>query len=128
MKTISDPNRLRILLSLMNKELCICQLMGILDLSQSLISKHMSILFKVDLVRSRKQGKLAYYSMNKDIPKSWTKILNTLSEILKEDEQVTYDQKSLNLCFEALKDQTEPCSMDALNKFQKKKKKIIGKR
>jgi ArsR family transcriptional regulator len=99
LKTLSDKNRLRILLSLMNKELCVCQLMGILDLSQSLISKHIAVLYKVNIVSIRKQGKLAYYSISKDLPKNWFKVLSLILESISDDDEIVYDKKSLDLCF-----------------------------
>jgi predicted transcriptional regulator len=43
-KALADPNRVRALVALRNRELCVCQIIELLDLAPSTVSKHMSIL------------------------------------------------------------------------------------
>jgi len=60
-KACSDPNRVRILLALKGHELCVCQLVELVGLATSTVSKHMSILRQAYLVDNRKEGRWAYY-------------------------------------------------------------------
>lgn len=60
-KALAEENRLRILLALNSKELCVCQLIELLELAPSTVSKHMSILRQARLVSGRKEGRWMYY-------------------------------------------------------------------
>ncbi|MFA6001247.1 MAG: metalloregulator ArsR/SmtB family transcription factor [Thermoleophilia bacterium] len=63
LKAAGDPARARILKLLEGRELCVSQLMEILDLSQSTVSGHLSVLKKAGLLKRRKSGRLAYSSL-----------------------------------------------------------------
>lgn len=62
-KALSDPNRVRALMALIDSELCVCQVVELLDLAPSTVSKHMSILKQAGLVESNKNGRWVYYSL-----------------------------------------------------------------
>lgn len=62
-RALSDPNRVRMLLALRPGELCVCQITELLGLAPSTISKHLSILCRAGLVRSRKAGHWVYYRL-----------------------------------------------------------------
>jgi ArsR family transcriptional regulator len=62
-KALSDPNRVRILLALKRKELCVCQITELFDLATSTVSKHLSILQHAGLVHSRKTERWVYYRL-----------------------------------------------------------------
>lgn len=64
LRVISDENRLRILGMLMQRELCVCELMGELGLSQSLVSHHLGMLKNAGLVRDRRDAQWVYYSID----------------------------------------------------------------
>ena len=66
-KALSDPNRVRILLSLRRGELCVCQITELLDLATSTISKHLSILNQAGLILSRKTERWVYYRLPEKI-------------------------------------------------------------
>jgi ArsR family transcriptional regulator, arsenate/arsenite/antimonite-responsive transcriptional repressor len=61
---ISDETRIRILMMLEIRELCVCQITETLDLAPSTISKHLSILENADLISRRKAGRWVYYKLN----------------------------------------------------------------
>ena len=64
-KALSDENRIRILLALNGRtELCVCQLIDMLQLAPSTVSKHLFILRNARLVTGRKQGRWMYYRLN----------------------------------------------------------------
>jgi DNA-binding transcriptional ArsR family regulator len=62
-KALSDEGRVRVLLALRAGELCVCQLIELLDLAPSTVSKHMAILKQAGLVNLRKDGRWAYYRL-----------------------------------------------------------------
>ncbi|WP_456431874.1 ArsR/SmtB family transcription factor [Thermosulfuriphilus sp.] len=62
-KALSDEGRVRILLALRNGELCVCQLIKLLNLAPSTVSKHMTILKQAGLVNLRKDGRWTYYRL-----------------------------------------------------------------
>lgn len=62
-RALADENRVRILLALRDREMCVCQVTAFLDLSPSTTSKHLSILKQARLIESRKKGKWVYYRL-----------------------------------------------------------------
>lgn len=61
MKALADPSRLRIVAALDGRELCLCQLVALLGLATSTVSRHMSILERARLVDARKAGRWTYF-------------------------------------------------------------------
>jgi len=64
LKALADENRLRALRALQSGELCVCQLIALLDLAPSTVSKHLSILRAARLVESRKDGRWLHYRLS----------------------------------------------------------------
>ncbi len=62
-KALSDPTRLRITLLLSQGELCVCDLMEILGMPQSTISRHMARLKSAGVVLDRRVGKWVHYNV-----------------------------------------------------------------
>ncbi len=58
-----DSTRLKIMSALFSGELCVSDLSGLLEMSQSAVSHQLSSLKKAKLVRSRREGKMIYYYM-----------------------------------------------------------------
>ncbi|MDZ4133316.1 MAG: metalloregulator ArsR/SmtB family transcription factor [Dethiobacteria bacterium] len=65
-KAMGEDTRVRILTMLLEGEMCGCELIEELNLSQSAVSHHMKILKQADLVNDRRDGKWTFYSINKD--------------------------------------------------------------
>jgi ArsR family transcriptional regulator, arsenate/arsenite/antimonite-responsive transcriptional repressor len=62
-KALGDPTRLRIVKLLEGGELCVCQLMAVLGMGQSRISRHLSILKEAGLIEDRRAGKWVHYRL-----------------------------------------------------------------
>jgi len=63
-KALSEPVRLRILHLLMKKgELCVCDLVETLGISQSVISRHLAYLRNHDILKARREGLWMYYQL-----------------------------------------------------------------
>ena len=93
-KLLSDGTRLRIILLLAQKELCVCQLSGILDASQPKISKNLSKLRDLNLVFDERREKFIFYRLktNNQV------LIDTVKNILASLEiypQLVLDQKKL---------------------------------
>lgn len=63
-KILSDETRLRIMVLLYHRDLCVCQICGITDISQPNISKHLAKLRDMELVKDEKREQYTYYSLN----------------------------------------------------------------
>ncbi len=63
-KALSDPTRLRILFALDAAEMCVCDISALLEMTQSAISHQLRILKQARLVKSRKEGKMVFYSLS----------------------------------------------------------------
>ncbi len=62
-KALSDENRVRVLKALESGELCVCQIIELLGLAPSTVSKHMSILRQARLVEANKNGRWIYFRL-----------------------------------------------------------------
>ncbi len=65
LKTLSDPNRLRIMCLLLKGERCVCEVDGELGISQQLASHHLNVLKESGLLSLRKEGTSSYYSVER---------------------------------------------------------------
>lgn len=63
-KTIGDPTRIKILYALKERELCVCDLSELLNMSSSAISHQLRVLRDNKLVKFRKEGRSVYYSLD----------------------------------------------------------------
>lgn len=65
-KTLGDPTRIKILYVLSLTEMCVCDIADVLDMTQSAISHQLRVLRTMKLVKFRKEGKSAIYSLDDD--------------------------------------------------------------
>lgn len=63
-RVLGDPTRVKIVFALTHEELCVCDLAFAVGASQSAVSHSLRALRQMDLVRYRKVGKIAYYSLD----------------------------------------------------------------
>ena len=63
-KALGDPTRLQIVTALAQEELCVCDLASLVGVSQSAVSHSLRVLRDLRLVRYRKVGKIAYYTLD----------------------------------------------------------------
>ncbi len=122
LKLLSDPTRLRILMVLGRKELCVCQIMGILEVSQSLVSKNLHLLYTAGFVDERKDGKLVFYSISKNLSDVHSRLINLLTDILKGDTMAAVDMQSLDDC-EKFQKKAGKCDMKTFREFIDRKRK-----
>ncbi|GAB4422083.1 MAG: hypothetical protein OHK0032_17690 [Thermodesulfovibrionales bacterium] len=92
-KAISDGTRVRILKLLETRELCVCQLMAVLEMGQSTVSKHLGILKNAGLVEVRKDWTWSFYKLSKEGMNS--NFLKLLSSVLHDDTLILKDKERL---------------------------------
>jgi len=92
-KSLSDPNRVRVLMFLRGGELCVCQLMEMLGLAPSTVSKHMSILYQAGLVETRKEGRWTYYRLSDSPSPIIQGVLGWIEKSLSKEAQIVADTK-----------------------------------
>lgn len=120
-KLLTDEHRLRILMLLDKKELSVCQLMGIIGASQPLISRNLSLLYKGGFLEERRDGKLRFYSIRKDLPDDRRDVLDLLRIHLKTDMKYKDDLNTLKECSKFQK-KAGRCDMKTLKEFVEWKK------
>ena len=92
-KSLSDRNRVRVLMFLRGGELCVCQLMEMLGLAPSTVSKHMSILYQAGLVETRKEGRWTYYRLSDSPSPIIQGSLGWIEKSLSREAQIVADAK-----------------------------------
>jgi ArsR family transcriptional regulator, arsenate/arsenite/antimonite-responsive transcriptional repressor len=95
-KALADVQRVRILLLLEKGELCVCQVVEVLALAPSTVSKHLSLLSSAGLVEVRKDGRWAYYRLpDWEAGESARPLLQWLAQALRGDQMIEQDARVL---------------------------------
>jgi ArsR family transcriptional regulator len=63
-KVLADETRTKITYLLLNRELCVCDIADILEMSLPAVSHHLRLLRNLRLVKYRRKGKQAFYSLD----------------------------------------------------------------
>lgn len=108
LKALSDPIRLRIVLLLQAEgELCVCDLMAVLGLPQSTVSRHLAYLKRSCWVDTRRDGVWMYYTLSRESCAICKKLLQALKQHAGTLTEATSDRSTLSAL---LKDKTTNCS------------------
>jgi len=94
-KALSEPVRLRILLLLLDKERCVCDLMAVLDLPQSTISRHLAYLKNAGWIKGERRGVWMYYQLTKKTDAFQDQLRRILAASLPHTEQGVADVQRL---------------------------------
>ncbi len=108
-KGLSEPVRVRIIALLYLGELCVCDLMAVLDMPQSTISRHLSYLKRTGWTLSRRKGKWVYYRWNGNAGRLQRDVLDMLPEWLAGNKEFAADRNALAV---HLKNKTEEACSD----------------
>jgi DNA-binding transcriptional ArsR family regulator len=65
-KALGDPTRLKIVLSLLHQEHCVCDIAVLCKQTDSAISHQLRILRTMKILKNRREGKIIYYSIDDD--------------------------------------------------------------
>ena len=78
LKSIADEMRLVILTMLQDGEMCVCEIMEAMPVSQPAVSHHLRVLRQTGLITDRRQGKWIFYSLNPEAIESAASLLDRL--------------------------------------------------
>lgn len=111
-KAMADENRVRALFALREQTLCVCQLVELLELAPSTVSKHMSILKQVRLVEGHKEGRWMFYRLaGEKAPATVCDAIEWLFQAASDNEIIVQDRHRLS---DILKlDREELCRLQA---------------
>jgi len=91
MKALSDPNRVKIIKMLQQKELCVCEMTSLLKLAQPTVSKHLKVLEDAGLAVSWKEGSWVNYRLAAGDDSSYAKAMLALLRNWLDDDDETRD-------------------------------------
>ena len=95
-KALADVNRVRILALLQGRSLCVCQIIAVLGLAPSTVSKHLSILRQGGLLEIEKRGRWIHCRLaDSGAPPVAKQALGWLRTSLKRDKRLEDDGRSL---------------------------------
>ena len=94
-KTFHDPTRLRILALLEQEEMVVQELMSVLDMAQSTVSRHLGILRGAGLLQDRREGTYVYYRFVPPADGEWREAWELSKRALKSDRAMARDQAAL---------------------------------
>ena len=95
-KALSDESRVRALMALQDGELCLCQIIDLMELAPSTISKHMTLLLQAGLVERRKEGRWHFYRLaDKQRPQAADQALAWVTASLAEVPMILEDEERL---------------------------------
>ncbi|PLX45452.1 MAG: transcriptional regulator [Hyphomicrobiales bacterium] len=105
-QALSDETRLRALLLMAEaRELCVCELVEALDVSQPKISRHMGVLRDAGLVGSRRQAQWVFYFINPRLAPWQSRIIEAVIEGRRDSDVARADLRRLD----AMSDRPRPC-------------------
>ena len=106
LKALADETRLRVLNLLVRGELCVCDIMRVLDIPQSNVSRHLARLRVAGFVTARREGVWMHYTL---APPSGTLHQRLLDWLAEEDNEITNGPADLGL-LDQLRGDSELCS------------------
>ena len=95
-KSLEDETRLRIMSLLLDAgELCVCDLITVLQLPQSTVSRHLAILKNAGWLKDRRAGIWIHYSIAQDLNSEQRIVIDALRNILEQDQTAGVDRERL---------------------------------
>jgi len=100
-KTLSDPTRVRLLALLEREELAVQELMAVLGMAQSRVSRHLAILREAGLIEDRRDGTYVFYRLALPAEGGWRETWELVRSSLREDATAARDQAALARALDA---------------------------
>jgi arsenate reductase/ArsR family transcriptional regulator len=98
LKAVADPTRVRILKILEGGEMCVCQVIAILSLGQSTVSKHLFLLRSAGLIKDRRDRKWVHYSVDRGSDSPYAaRMLRNLRGWLNDDPIIAKDRERTSM-------------------------------
>lgn len=94
-KALSDETRIRMLKLLSQGELCVCEIMQAMEISQSRASRNLGILKEAGLLKDKRIGQWVHYSLNKEGTAYHSALLQLVNNCLNDDKTILKDKEML---------------------------------
>ncbi len=94
-RALADETRLRILHLVGHREVCVCQIVEVLGLGQSKVSRHLAHLRNARLVNDRREGLWMYYSLAEPIGRLHEQVIEWLKQAVDEVPMGAVDLEAL---------------------------------
>jgi ArsR family transcriptional regulator, arsenate/arsenite/antimonite-responsive transcriptional repressor len=94
-KALSDETRLRILSLLLQRECCVCEVMQVLDISQTRASRNLSMLYDAGFLNLRKEGLWTLYSLNENKPEYMARLVQAVELATANNKDILTDRERL---------------------------------
>jgi ArsR family transcriptional regulator len=95
-KALSDETRLRILNLLLVRECCVCEVMQVLNISQTRASRNLNMLYDAGFLKLRRESLWAYYSLNQvELEQNLALMLEAVEKGLMKNKTTEADRKHL---------------------------------
>lgn len=95
-KALGDETRIRLLKLLQERELCVCELMQALNMTQSRVSRNLGILKNAGLVKDRRDGLWVHYSLDDDAKPYIKSLLEMLKDSCNDNKTIKADLLALS--------------------------------
>jgi len=123
-KALSDPTRLRLLFILEHFELNVNEIVSVVNMVQSGVSRHLKILLDAGLLVSRKDGSFIYYTTNKN--GNNRKLIVLACRQLKDDPGLQEDLARTKQCIVMRKNKSRRFFRSAAPRWDRLKRKVLG--
>ncbi len=90
-KALSEENRFRIVMLLSQREMCVCEIFSILNISNSTLSSHLKILKQANIIKQKKDGRWINYSLVDDA--TITGLLDFIKNNMNDNKLIMEDKK-----------------------------------
>jgi ArsR family transcriptional regulator, arsenate/arsenite/antimonite-responsive transcriptional repressor len=94
-KALSDETRIRILNLLLVRECCVCEVMQVLDISQTRASRNLNLLYDAGFLKLRKEGLWAHYSVKINMHSYLADMLTATQKALTNNNAAAIDKEHL---------------------------------
>lgn len=113
LRALSDETRLRILNILLERECCVCEVMQVLDITQSRASRHLITLCDAGFLKFKRQGLWAMYSIDwEGMDKNHIDLVAVVRESLADNQAALSDKSKLS---QTVKIGLSGCSVSGVN-------------
>ena len=123
LRALGDENRLRILMLLRERDLCVLEIIGALDISQPLASSHLAVLREAGLAAARREGRRIRYSLSDEARRGGKyRLLQQIAATIVREPRIESDAGRLASCV-AHRERAGACDRRTLASFRQGRKK-----
>lgn len=91
-KALADPTRVRILVALLESDLCVCEMVDALEMGQSTLSSHLQTIRQAGLVETTRRHKMVSYALTSESRPLVAAILGASESSLRADRRIARDR------------------------------------